>query len=380
MTMVYPNGAQRPKPTKTMQRFKPTNKHILQFVLLVVVALSSTSNFMAYPALIIPTISSTWQTGGDDYPRPQSQPHQRQRQQNPPMWPEMPPPPDVEDRDVCELSKTNFTAASGLLCIVTGMEHSGTTIMIQLIMSDPHVFGGLECGMLEKSQPAEFRQSVPFYKWMGEPHHFGFTEAQRDALLPTSSCFAQMYRRTLEHSQFFQLPTTRDSWIIDKTPRYVRMLDAVMDRAPGVPVIVTQKSDDDQVRSIVKHMSVKGHPNENETDMRKRKLARMFMRRAKDGLERAVNKYGIYDDDDNDNENNNSHGRILIVNTTQLYQDPSTTMTRVYNFLHLNWKDEYLTMDALNLKRSNVGNTNKLASFDRKALQNKNVTQKMVVN
>jgi hypothetical protein len=44
-------------------------------------------------------------------------------------------------------------------------------------------------------------------------------------------------------------------------------------------------------------------------------------------------------------------GRIHIANTTKRYKAPDEMMGGVFDFLGLEWRSEYFTMDALNSKR-----------------------------
>jgi hypothetical protein len=278
------------------------------------------------------------------------------------------PPPDIPDSHVCDLAQHSFTKASGLHSIVTGLEHSGTTIMLQLIASAPEVFGGLECGVLLSPEPSRFNSTDPFYKWMADINHFGLNAQLRDEWLLTSECHAQMFHRIRAHSTFFQQSPHeqfRKSWIVDKTPRYIRFLDVIMDRTPNVPVVIMRKDEADQIRSIVKYMMRPGSSRAGYPIRKMRRLAKLAMKKGRLGMERAIAKYG-------------SSGRILVVNSTQLYADPNGVMNSVFDFLGLRWRSEYLTMDALNTKRLLVGVDRNLTAFNPNALRNPHPTKKSV--
>jgi len=68
------------------------------------------------------------------------------------------PPPflSVIPDDICKAAEINFRSASGVFAIITGLEHSGTTITSSLIMSAPNLFGVFECSLLKADTPSKF--------------------------------------------------------------------------------------------------------------------------------------------------------------------------------------------------------------------------------
>ena len=74
-----------------------------------------------------------------------------------------------EGRLGCASSPSASRSASilrSLGVIVTGFEHSGTTVLSQLVMSAPRHFGGFECGLLLACTPREFANVEPFHSWL----------------------------------------------------------------------------------------------------------------------------------------------------------------------------------------------------------------------
>lgn len=230
----------------------------------------------------------------------------------------------VTDKNICDTARQNFQTASRLFGIVTGSEHSGTTIVSQLIMSAPGVYGGVECGMLLASEPFKFKRMRPFYNWMkgNESDRMWNLNSDQQASLLNSTCHAEMYIRLRKYSSLFSRPPNDKSWILDKTPRYVFNLVDIMDRTPGVPVVATQKSHADQVMSLMKrkHSILKAEGRATQADA---------------NLRAALEKYP---------------DRLFIVNMTTFYLDIHTVMGQVFDFLNLTWQPEYLTMEALNSK------------------------------
>ena len=229
-----------------------------------------------------------------------------------------------ENIETCEVAKTNFREASNVFAIVTGIEHSGTTMLSELIMSAPGVFGGFECGILDKEKPADFINAEPFYDWMmGDPKDllWGLNEETRD-LLVNASCDAEMYSRLRQFSPLFLRQPNQHSLLLDKTPGYFWRLTEVMDRTPGVPVVVTRKTDEAMVRAL-----------------KKRNFTDAWIERSISVLDESIKKAAEKYPD-----------RLHVANTTLWYEEPDKVMKGVYDFLGLEWKSEYLTMEAFNSK------------------------------
>ena len=65
----------------------------------------------------------------------------------------------------------------------------------------------------------------------------------RDMIL-NAKCEAEMYRVLREYSPIFHHSPNQNSYLVDKTPFYLDNLVQVMDRTPGVPVVIAKKNDD----------------------------------------------------------------------------------------------------------------------------------------
>jgi len=232
---------------------------------------------------------------------------------------------DADDNIVCKMAEQDFRKASRLFTIVTGLEHSGITIVSQLIMSAPHVYGGVECGTLLASETSKLDEVLPFYdskmRSKSAERHCGISIDQKDNFL-NSTCHAEVYDRLHRYSSLYLHPPDEDSWILDKTQLYIRMLVDVMDRSPGVPVVVTEKSFNDQKKSLKKRGE-------------KIKVIKQIIEIKNESLRQAREKYP---------------DRLHVVDMTALYLDPHTVMGQVFDFLGLKWQPKYLTMEAFNSK------------------------------
>jgi len=214
-----------------------------------------------------------------------------------------------------------FGARSGLRAIVTGMEHSGTTILSNLLKCSPAVMGAFECGVLLAPTPRQFEKVSPFYEWMVS--EWRLSREERDGLANSSNCHAQFYEGLRRLSPLF----TANDTILDKTPAYMSVLDDVMRRAPGVPVLVSYKPKDHQFESWKKRGLVGAN-----ADARYEKAQR--------GYERAKLAF--------------PH-RILEVNHSDVANRPDDVLPAVFAFVGLEWRPEYASLEALRDKYRRLG-------------------------
>jgi hypothetical protein len=190
-----------------------------------------------------------------------------------------------------------------LFAVVTGREHSGTTVVSSLIKNAPGVFGGFECGFLLAQSPADYgtaacRACRPFDAWLGtnvNRMHMWNVSAEGLGHIRGARDFEDMYARLARESPTLRaIPGVR---VLDKTPRYFYALGGVLDKVPGVPCIVTVKDPHDPFRE--------GGPLH--------------------GARRHA-------------------ARINVVHYRNLTADPHGTMRRIFDFLGLEWDPSYLHM------------------------------------
>ncbi|MEZ5277165.1 MAG: sulfotransferase [Opitutaceae bacterium] len=136
--------------------------------------------------------------------------------------------------------------------IVTGIEHSGTTLLAELLLQHPGLAGGFEGGLLLASEPARFPEIDPWYEWMMdsvEAGYWGIPESLIHRVCQADNWRAA-YEAIRETSPLFRGRTSR---LLDKTPAYQACLPRVMARAPaGTPCLVIEKTPVDLWRSFRK--------------------------------------------------------------------------------------------------------------------------------
>jgi hypothetical protein len=228
---------------------------------------------------------------------------------------------------LAETSAETFRRQSRLRCLVTGMQHSGTTILSRLIMNAPEVMGAFEGGVLLAPVPSELPQVKPFWDWLQDPvekNGWAIPRAELERLAATASSHADVYRGIYELS-----PVINKAYeIVDKCPEYVWYLREVLQRSPGIPLVLIVKEKEAQIKSFTK----RGFSGEWALE---RYLSAMVE------IESALKAYP---------------DRILKVHYTDLLNNPSATMRRVFRFLDLApWRDDYATMAPLNAKYAALG-------------------------
>lgn len=126
-----------------------------------------------------------------------------------------------------------------LKVIVTGMEHSGTTFLNQLITTNSSLINsGFECGILLSESPNKFGVIEPFYEWLCNEHlGWALTAEQRDAVCNTDS-FNEFYNRLFKTCSLFK---NGELYVLDKTPAYSYILPDIIKKMPDVPVLVVIK-------------------------------------------------------------------------------------------------------------------------------------------
>jgi hypothetical protein len=228
-----------------------------------------------------------------------------------------------------ENSKKDFP---GLRAIVTGFEHSCTTVIAKLLFNAPCVIGAFETGFLLASSPKYISKVQPWYEWHkhgSSMDSYGLTPEDLLAMEKAPD-FQVMFDILRDRSYLFnelidEEYCEKPYQLIDKTPRYIHKdhFENVLDNTPGVPVIVVQKGFYKLAESWAKR---------NDT------LTRQNYDATFDNVWRMKQKY--------------PH-RILIVQEENLMKYPNAVMEDVFHHVGLEWNSEYLEMKGLLRKVSN---------------------------
>ena len=156
-----------------------------------------------------------------------------------------------------------------LVCVITGMERSGTTLVSQLLNGHPRIKSGVECGVL-LSDIYNFNKIQPFYEWMVSNDDFNswgwsITRADRKRLL-TAQSYDEFYwllnkfKGSAHKNKSIGQKFMAADMIFDKTPRYVYSLSNIMSKT-AYKFVVTLKNPSEQ------YMSAKKYSRTGEVDL-----------------------------------------------------------------------------------------------------------------
>ena len=198
--------------------------------------------------------------------------------------------------------------------VITGVEHSGTTLLSMLLKQDAHIASGFECGFLLADRPSGFKDVHPWYEWMQEPAeqgHWGVTPEHMESVCSSES-WREAYQKLIRYSPVFDRFGAQQ--VIDKTPRYLSCLDGVLDKLPDfVPCIVIEKD----VESLWQ-----SHKKRNAGLAEFCECFRLY----NNGLRRALAKHGQ---------------RIYRVKYAEMCTDLDKQLRNIYAILDLPYKPEY---------------------------------------
>lgn len=204
------------------------------------------------------------------------------------------------------------TSKCAILCVVTGMEKSGTTFLSKLLAADPSIMCGFECGIL-LSDIRDFNKQQPFYGWMSESTDIGHwgIRPEHMAEICSAADYDTAYRLIKKYAGELGSPHLRAcfqhaTWIIDKTPRYIFDLDTIMAKV-DLPFIVIQKDVLDQ------YLSFKNRSYRIEDFVA---VYAIYLRRLRSAAETFPD-------------------RLLIVRHTDLVRRQTAEMQRICRFLHI---------------------------------------------
>jgi len=145
--------------------------------------------------------------------------------------------------------------------IVTGIEHSGTTLLSLLLKRHPQLGGGFECGLLMADSPGDFTKIEPWYQWMTDPvrdGHWGIPDSAMHEITDSRD-WAGAYRKIIEHSPLFDRPDQR---VVDKTPGYRVDLTEILAKVPSeIPCLIIEKNLENLWRSYRKRTSFEDFVN-----------------------------------------------------------------------------------------------------------------------
>lgn len=214
--------------------------------------------------------------------------------------------------------KSKLDLASILHAIVCGFEHSGTTLVGELLRQHESLDSGFEGGLLLNDSPRAFPECQPFYKNVLDTWRLS-DEAARAAC--NTDSFTEAYRRLRDTSPVLKNNSVK---LYDKTPRYMLCLADVLTRAPAIPAIAIVRDFRAVMWSSFKRLG-NSDMGTWQREILPRTLRHTYTYAA--GLREAVRRFGT--------------GRILIVQYEQLCIDPKAVGTVIFNHINLKYEDRF---------------------------------------
>lgn len=136
-----------------------------------------------------------------------------------------------------------------IVTIITGMQHSGTTYLNNVINSHSRMMSGFECGIL-LGNINHFEQVKPFSDWLktGETH-FGLPDNYLDVL--KNKNYEEIYHYICKNkgskdASICQTLLKKCPYFSDKTPAYIYELEHIYNKIKhlNIPIIITLKDYD----------------------------------------------------------------------------------------------------------------------------------------
>ncbi len=240
--------------------------------------------------------------------------------------------PEVSHHDGEEAEEILDGLSGSLRAIVVGLEHSGTTIVSQVMFNAPCAIGATETGFLIADSPADIGSVSPWIDWNQKSWNYFFYRLKPEDIeaMKKAKDFPEMidilrHRSPLFNDLVDEPHCQKPYQMIDKTPKYIypEYFEKVLRKTPGVPVVVLKKHYESLHKSWARR-------NDN--------LTSEFYDGVYNNVENMMEKYP---------------NRIIIVDYDKFKREPDSVMQEVFEFTGLSWDPDYLEMTGLKQKFKN---------------------------
>jgi len=125
--------------------------------------------------------------------------------------------------------------------VIAGFEHSGTTLISEIMRQHPNIDSGFEGGLLLCNSIADFKSFEPFAS--NFRNAWKISDKQFSDVC-NSKKYSDAYKKIRAYSDIIP---NKSCDLFDKTPRYMQQLSNVLARVPDVPAVVVVRD----MRSII---------------------------------------------------------------------------------------------------------------------------------
>ncbi|MDT9188906.1 MAG: sulfotransferase [Limnospira sp. PMC 894.15] len=120
-----------------------------------------------------------------------------------------------------------------LAAILCGFERGGTTLVSEILRQHPLLDSGFECGFLLGKELNEFPSIQPYCNMLKTG--WRVNDSDLNNYICKSTTWLEGYSRLLEKSKIIP---NKNTWIFDKTPKYMKFLPDILEKVPGIPCVV----------------------------------------------------------------------------------------------------------------------------------------------
>jgi len=217
-----------------------------------------------------------------------------------------------------------FKKKSPLAFILTGFEHSGTTLVSEIMRQHPDIDSGFEGGLLLCNKISDFEKLEPFAS------NFKNAWGIKDPDF-VDICKSRNYSEAYEKIRLYSasIPNKKNK-IFDKTPRYLQKFPEVLARVPGVNAVVIVRD----MRAIIDSTFRRSGKELNEWMETTYPVTLKHTRSYLNGLSKAlnINKY---------------KKRILVIRYEQLMLEQEDVSKAVFKHLDFKFNNDYLHFDSV---------------------------------
>lgn len=133
-----------------------------------------------------------------------------------------------------------------IMAIVTGMQHSGTTYLNNVINSHPKIMSGFECGIL-LGDLKNFDYNKPFCEWLKQGKtHFGLPDNYLEKIKTMN--YEEVYHyiqkaKGNKKDSNYQYLIKKAPYFTDKTPAYIYQIENIYNKIKNlyIPIFVVLK-------------------------------------------------------------------------------------------------------------------------------------------
>ena len=221
-----------------------------------------------------------------------------------------------------------------LAFILAGFEHSGTTLISEILRQHPNLDGAFEGGLLLTKKLKDFVDLEPFAS--NFKSGWKVTDEQlRD--ICASKNYAEAYGKIQQYSDVIE---NKGSKIFDKTPRYMQRLSTVLNKLSGLKAVVMVRD----MRSLMDSTASRSGLGIDEWIETVYPITRRHTMSYLDGLTVALNDTKL-------------RKQVYVLRYEELILDQEKLSREMFKFLGYEFKPEYLEFQSVRYSKNVYGNS-----------------------